>query len=527
MATETLPDGARAQTFESILYERGGERERSVRGHTPEYFHDLNLDQILDAITHGKDEYDLRPFFYDSLRDLDAILYRQEVMRDLEEEAAFACIVSFADGMRLMRQQLAQAEKLHYTYNKEAWCLRAIATYLSAVRALEEGLRGLNLTSRGLRSFHGYLSEYLASERFTGLAAQVGALSRDLQALAYSIHIKGSRFEVRNYDSEPNYSDEIAATFAKFRRSAAKNYLCAFTESVDMNHVEEIILGFVARFNPEPFRRLDEFCTANREFADALVGRFDREIQFYMAYLGYAERFKKAGLAFCYPTVSARDKDVYDRAAFDLALATKLFNESAPIVCNDFRLDGPERVLVVSGPNQGGKTTFARAFGQVHHFASIGCPVPGSSARLFLFDSIFTHFEKQERVETLRGKLQDDLIRFRDILDRATPRSIIIMNEVFSSTSLEDAVFLARRVLDKIVELDAICVCVTFLDELASLNEKTVSMVSVVNPTDPTKRTYKVLRRPADGRAYALSIAEKYGLTYEQLKARLPSGTQS
>jgi hypothetical protein len=79
------------------------------------------------------------------------------------------------------------------------------------------------------------------------------------------------------------------------------------------------------------------------------------------------------------------------------------------------------------------------------------------------------------------------------------------------------------KIMEKIIELDLICVYVTFIDELSLLGEKTVSMVSTVSPEDLTLRTYKIIRKPADGLSYAMAIAEKYGLTYVELKERLKS----
>jgi DNA mismatch repair ATPase MutS len=217
----------------------------------------------------------------------------------------------------------------------------------------------------------------------------------------------------------------------------------------------------------------------------------------------------------------ADTKEVRADDTFDLALARHLTRNGGEVVLNGFELSQPERIIVVTGPNNGGKTTLARTFGQVHYLASLGLPVPARSAQLFLPDRIFTLFEREEDITTLRGKFEDELFRMREILDRATPNSILILNEAFGSTTVHDAITVGSRVMSKIIDREALCLFVTFVDELATLSDTIVSMMSTVSPEDPSVRTFKVIRKPPDGLAYAAAIAEKYGLGHDRLVRRI------
>lgn len=508
--------------FRSILFDDSATPAAPAEA-APDYFTDLNLDQVVTWITAGRAEYNLQPYFYTPQSGVATIEYRHAILKDLQDEALRRYVASFARKMHSMRAALAQAVKLHYKYQRERWFLDVVATYCDAVTGLGLDLARADLRSAGFVAFRAYVADYTASEAFTSLVEDTRKLTDDLAAIRYLMHIQGNRVEVRRYDSEPDYGAAVEDVFDKFKQGAPRNYDFGFPSSPDMNHVEAAVLQLVSRLYPETFAELDEYAVRHRAYLDRTIGTFDREVQFYVAYLEYVAGLERSGLRFCLPDVTRRSRDVFGRDTFDLALAHTLVQANKPVVSNDFYLADPERVAVVSGPNQGGKTTFARTFGQLHYLAALGLPVPGSEARLFLFDHLFTHFERAEDLENLSGKLEDDLVRIHAILQRATPDSILIMNESFNSATASDALLLSREILQQVIRSGMLCVTVTFLDELASMDRATVSLVSTIDPQDPSVRTFEVVRRAADGLAYAAAIAAKYGLTYPRVKARIVS----
>lgn len=514
--------GPKAVAFGSILFPPGLEPLKADRADEPDSFVDLNLDQVIAAVVAKRDEEVLRPFFYSPYRNEKIVRYRQAVFSDLERPELFKLFPLFTDAMQGVRANLRYADKISYRSHKHTVFLRAARLYCEGVGMLTRELQSAMPRSSGLRHLLAYLESYLASSPFRRLSEETDELRNAFAKLSYGMLFRGDTVTVRKYQSEPDYTVTILDRFAKFREIDVKPPAARkLKDEFSLNHIEQAILEFVSRLFPDQFRRLDEYVARHASFIDETVARFDREIGFYVAYLAFIESLKLAGLPFCHPEVSVSSKETDVEGSFDLALATKIVQEKGSIVRNGFHLSGQERLLVVSGPNQGGKTTFARMFGQLHFLAGLGCPIPGTTARLFLPDRIFTHFEREEDITNLRGKLEDELVRLHASCEAMTPDSVIVLNEIFNSTSLDDQIFLSTKVLEQILEVNGIGVCVTFIDALSTLNDKTVSMVSTVDPDDPARRTFEIVRKPADGLAYALSLAQKRGVTYKQLRKRV------
>ncbi|HEY6999139.1 MAG TPA: DNA mismatch repair protein MutS, partial [Candidatus Binatia bacterium] len=224
--------------FQSILFERTADAATSETTEAPDFFLDLNLNQVIDAITAEKEEYKLKPFFYSSLHDPGAIQYRQEIIRDLEDSVVFDSVKWFAQQMRAVREQLAEADKLEYKWQKDSSFLDAVDIYCDAVADLVRGISAVDLKSRGFLAFRDYSNSYAESDHFTSLLGDTQKLKTDLAAVRYCVFIKGRSVTVRKPGPEIDYRAEVDQTFRRFKQRAANDYSVQFDTAIAMNHVE-------------------------------------------------------------------------------------------------------------------------------------------------------------------------------------------------------------------------------------------------------------------------------------------------
>lgn len=168
-------------------------------------------------------------------------------------------------------------------------------------RGFGESLNGLDIKSDGQRELRKYLAEYVSSEAFKRLRGETKNLGADLSILRYCVLINGNGFTVRKYEGEIDYSAEVEDTFDRFKQGEVNNFLIKIPDWPDMNHIEAKILEFLSLLFPEVFTRLADFCAKNAEFMDAAITDFDREIQFYVAYLEHIRTIKRVGLGLLLP----------------------------------------------------------------------------------------------------------------------------------------------------------------------------------------------------------------------------------
>lgn len=480
---------------------------------------DLNLERIFAEIALPNSHESVDPLLRAPLLHSEDVEYRREVFDDLSSPTLRAQLEAFSRSMSNVRRHLCGLPTVRHSILRCRLRLDVSRTYCQSVLTLCHGLDGIVLNSSGLRSWRDYLNAYVAGPEFEGLVSGCEEALANLGEIRYSMRINDHRIVVDKPKDAPDYAATIERLFEPFMRSRSPIGQDDIPLSTNVHPLEERVLDELVQIFPLAFRRMMEHSDSCSEFIDPVIDRVDNELQFYFSYLHLVDKLSARGLEFCLPEVTDTFDTIQVQGAYDLALASKCVDEGEIPVTNDYHLSGNERIIVVTGPNQGGKSTFARMFGQVAYLAALGCPVPARQARIMLTDGIFTHFEAQERSSDAAGRLQSELAAINETLNYSTERTIIILNESFSSTTTVDAQHIGEKVLRRILERKTIAVFVTFLDELSEL-DGVVSMVAGIGG-NPTLRTFRLERKPADGRAHAVALADQFDLSYDAIVGRV------
>ena len=155
-------------------------------------------------------------------------------------------------------------------------------------------------------------------------------------------------------------------------------------------------------------------------------------------------------------------------------------------------------------------------------------PVPATEAQISPVDGIFTHFPTSAEDTIDKGRLGEECARLDEIFDAVTSKSLVLLDESLSSTGSYEASYIAAEVLAGFSRIGCRCLFSTHLHELAAeidnINARTAKdggkkIDSLVAGIEDGKRSFKIYRMKPDGKSYARDIADKYGLSYENIVA--------
>jgi len=201
--------------------------------------------------------------------------------------------------------------------------------------------------------------------------------------------------------------------------------------------------------------------------ADHLRGFFgmlQAELAFYVGCLNLRDELARKRQALCMPMPVAADQPQWSwRGLTDICLALQV---NGPVVGNDANADG-KGLIIVTGANQGGKSTFLRSLGLAQLLTQAGMFVAADEFRAGICRGLYTHYKREEDAGMKSGKLDEEMSRMNDIVDHVEPQSLILFNESFAATNEREGSEIARNILTALREQGIRLACVTHQYELA------------------------------------------------------------
>jgi DNA mismatch repair ATPase MutS len=180
------------------------------------------------------------------------------------------------------------------------------------------------------------------------------------------------------------------------------------------------------------------------------------------------------------------------RGLYDVGLT---LSADRRVVGNDTDADG-KNLVIITGPNTGGKSTFLRSVGLAQLMMQCGMFVPAEAFHASLCDGLVTHYKREEDVRMESGKFDEELGRMSEILDHITTRSMILFNESFAATNEREGSEIARQIVRALLESGIRAFFVTHMFDLAHgfyAKKRDTSLFLRAERQADGRRTFRVL----------------------------------
>ena len=446
---------------------------------------DLEIDTVLAAMAGGD------PFLADvarrtllaGLHDPEAIRYRQDVLADFLAQPAvlnemYTVAVEAITGERQVYPgSLFRSPEI--TLHRSVQVLTLFRPLLSRLRAVAD-THGDSVRSEGLTRFLRMLTEELDDAYFREVDDHLRRLAFGngvLISAGLGAGLAGTDHTLRK---------PAVDTRRWFERLLAQGPP-SFTYTVpDRDEGGFRALGELR------VRGIDLVADALAQSTEHILAFFRMlrtELGFYLACVNLHDQLVARGNPTCFPVPATTGLTVVCEGLYDPSLA---LTTDQSVVGNDVDArDG--RLIVVTGANQGGKSTFLRSVGLTQLMAQAGMFAPARALQMSLSTGVFTHCRREEDATMTSGKLDEELTRMSAVVDHLTPGALMLSNESFAATNEREGSQIARAILQALIEAGIHVVVVTHLYDLAHrlYIDRTPGAVFLRAPrTDDGRRTF-------------------------------------
>jgi hypothetical protein len=569
----------------SLLYPRGKEVEfRKLEGSA---YHDLGLDVITNAVTSDKNEQAIIVDILSYLSaDPEVTNYRQEIFEDLKNLPDIRAKITelfdqieFNKQYGVIKKSQDEVEGLWLLMHR----LDQYRDYITCVDALKDCLSDDRIKSKGLKDYKAYIDEVYADAHFNELKKdleRISAETSEIQSVTLGLNLN-KRLEavsmgIVSVNNKPFKKSGIVSNFAEgiskdkiknsnewngdmhyrlVEKTTAPGIMSVMEEafrktnpilsSMSAGTTSSIPQGdglanVPAQFDYTLNKMLDSMSKSLRKtldkYADMAIHHIADVIPEFVYYIRFAEfitklenkgfKMTKARAVSGSDTkaVTGSDNMMSAKGFYNFKLALSL-SDPNEIVGNDLDFDSDHMIYILTGANRGGKTTATQGIGLLFALAQGGIFVPAESFEFEPADCVFTHFPADEDKTMNLGRLGEECIRFKEIFDGATDRSLILMNETFSTTSFEEGYYIACDAIKALLTKGARTIYNTHMHKLGIDAEEfsrdfEQKASSLIVRSDGGNRSFKLAVAPPEGSSYASDIAKKYGVTFDMLTGK-------